>query len=92
MLLEDEDAIAVLECIGDFVTQRNNKLNDQEPDIVTLIEPNCKIRSLVGRKAYHLAITKSFGRYNVPNEFCVTTNKNQKCNPLRAMKTFIRRK
>ena len=74
MLLEDEDALAVLKSIGDFVTQRNNKLNGQEPDIVTLDEPDCKIRSLVGGKAYHLAITKSLGRYNVPNGFCVTTN------------------
>ena len=74
MLLEDEDDIAVLECTSDFITQRNDKLNGQEPDIVTLDDPDCKIRSLVGGKAYHLAITKSLGRYNVPNGFCVTIN------------------
>ena len=77
VLPEDEAAASETENLNAADSERNHKSDmcqtSHVPDIVTLDEPACNIKSLVGGKAFNLAISKSSGKYNVPNGFCLTT-------------------
>ena len=46
---------------------------NEELAVVNLDEPLCKIRSLVGGKAYRLSVLSALKKFNVPNGICLST-------------------
>ena len=56
-----------------YSEKKSFTLEYHTPEVTTLDGPICKIRSLVGGKAYNLSMLRSLKQFDVPNGICLLT-------------------